>query len=192
MACPVHWGPDMDAVLFEMKRGHLSGNRFARRKLKPYGLTPARFDLMNAIGVKGARQCDLWKRLNVVRSVISKMVGSLLELEWLKRVRAKDGRTWFVTWTELGRAMYKRANDDCVHSGDVGVHVDAVLVNRDYESDPEEQRISLIMMMRSFLEEFGWYIRAAESLYIWDPEETYHWFAEMNPPWTCGDIPFVT
>jgi DNA-binding MarR family transcriptional regulator len=182
----------MDAVLFEMKRAHLGAARFARRVLRPYGLTPARFDLMTAIGSRGARQCDLWRRLNVVRSVISEMMKALLALEWVRRTHATDGRTWRVVWTDLGRAVYERANAERVLSGDVGVHVDAALVERSYERDPEPTRIELIIVALNLLYEFGWKQRDHDSLYIWDPEETYHWFAEMNPPWTCGDVPFVS
>ncbi len=118
----------MDAVLFELKRGQLSAARFARRALREFELTPARFDLMNAIGARGARQCDLWRRLNVVRSVVSEMVGALLELQWVKRVRAADGRTWLVSLTRRGREVFERAYARWVESGDVAVHVDAVLV----------------------------------------------------------------
>lgn len=184
-------GSGMDAVLFEMKRAQLSGARFARRTLKPYALTPARFDLMNAIGPRGARQCDLWRQLNVVRSVISEMLSSLLELAWVKRVRAADGRTWLVMWTRLGRAVYERANSECVLNGNVGVHVDAVLVDRDYERDPEPKRIALIYALADFVAEFGWWLEDADSLYISDPEEYYHWFADTELPW-FGKVPFVS
>ncbi len=182
----------MDAVLFEMKRAHLGAARFVRRMLRPFGLTPARFDLMTAIGSRGARQCDLWRRLNVVRSVISEMLRALLDLGWLRRTRALDGRTWRVMWTEVGREVYSKANEACALSGDVGVHVDAALVEREYERDPEPKRYEVILNALSLLYEFGWKQRNHDPMYIWDPEETYHWFAEMDPPWTCGDVPFVT
>jgi hypothetical protein len=64
-------------------------------------------------------------------------------------------------------------------------------VERDYDRDPEPERLGLINTMWNFILEFGWFQRGEDSLYIWDPEETYHWFAEMNPPWTCGDVPFA-
>jgi len=181
----------MDAVLFAMKKGHLSALRFSRRALKPFELTPARFDLMNAIGRRGARQCDLWRRLNVVRSVISEMLGALLALEWVKRERAKDGRTWHVSLTERGRAVFERAYDQWVNSGDTAVFVDAALVNRQFEANVEEERIRFISMLSNFVWARGWWLRGATSLYMWDPEDYYGWFAEMDPPWTCGEVPFV-
>ncbi len=181
----------MDAVLFAMKKGHLSATRFSRRALKPFALTPARFDLMHAIG-RGARQCDLWRRLNVVRSVISEMLAALLELEWVQRVRAEDGRTWLVSLTERGREVFERAYDHWVESGEVAVYVDSVLVDGHIEIDPEKHRIGLIMKMSNFVERLGWWLGGAPSLYMWDPEDYYFWFAEMNPPWTCGEVPFVT
>jgi len=185
----------MDAVAFEMKRAHLAVARFVRRMLRPFGMTPARFDLMTAIGGTrgGAKQCDLWRRLNVVRSVTSEMLKALLELGWVKRTRAVvDKRTWLVTWTELGREVYTQANEACALSGDVGVQIDAALVERDYERDPEPKRYEVIRNAMNLRYEFGWKQNNHDSMYIWDPEETYHWFAEMDPPWTWGDVPFVT
>jgi DNA-binding MarR family transcriptional regulator len=182
----------MDAVLFELKRGHLSATRIARRALRAFELTPARFDLMNAIGRRGARQCDLWRRLNVVRSVVSEMVGALLELRWVKRVRAADGRTWLVSLTRRGREVFERAYDRWVESGDVAVYVDAVLVDRQFEVDPGRHRIELITRMANFIEELGWDLRRGRSLYPWDPEDYYDRFADMEPPWTCGRVPYVT
>jgi len=190
MARPLHRARAIDAVLFEMKRGHLSASRFARRALRPFALTPARFDLMNAIGARGARQCDLWRQLNVVRSVISEMLRALLDLRWVKRVRAADGRTWLVMLTQRGRAVFERANSRWVESGDATVQVDAVLAEHHYEVDPETKRVGLISMMMSFIDEFGWRFAEPDSLYVWDPAEYYGWFAD--PPGTFGEVPFVT
>src|SRR5579885_110792 len=95
-------GGGMDAVMFHVKAAHLAAQRVGRSLVRKYGLTPARFDLLNALRGKGMRQCDLWRRLNVVRSVVSEMIAALLELRWVKRVRAADGRTWLVQLTQRG------------------------------------------------------------------------------------------
>ncbi len=185
-------GGVMDAVLFGLKGGHLSASRFARRALRPFALTPARFDLMNALGRRGARQCDLWRRLNVVRSVVSEMVGALLELGWVKRVRAADGRTWLVSLTKRGRDVFERAYARWVESGDAAVYVDAVLVDRQFEVDPARSRIELITLTARFIDELGWELPRARSLYPWDPADYYFFFADMDPPSTYGPVPFVT
>ena len=183
-------GRGMDALLFEMKRGQLSAARMARRALKPFELTPARFDLMNAIGA-GARQCDLWRRLNVVRSVVSEMIGALLELGWVRRVRAADSRTWLVSLTRRGHEVFERAYQRWVDSGDIGVHVDAVLVNRRYESDPETTRAEITTVMWRFIEELGWSFHDEHWLYRCDIEDYYFLFADETTRWSPG-VPFVS
>ena len=77
MGTPPALGARMDAVMFEVKGAHLAMQGFGRRMLRRFGLTPARFDLMNAVAARGMKQSDLWKRLNVVRSVICEMLRSL-------------------------------------------------------------------------------------------------------------------
>ncbi len=64
--------------------------------------------------------------------------------------------------------------------------------NRHFESDPERYRIELITLASNFIEEFGWDLRRAPSLYPWDPADYYFLFADMDPPRTYGDVPFVT
>jgi DNA-binding MarR family transcriptional regulator len=182
----------MDAVFFEVKRAHLAGARACGRALKPFALTPARFDLMNAIATLGrARQSDLWRMLGVVRSVVSEMLGALAQLGWVKRVRAADARTWLVMLTRSGRAVFERAYERWVASGDVGVRVDAALVDRDFERDPEEVRIGLIMNASKLIQEFGWFRRGAPDLYLWDPEDYYFLFADPDLPGVSFDVPFV-
>src|SRR5690349_980733 len=87
-------GRGMDAVMFDVKAAHLALQRVGREFAHPYGMTVARFDLMNALGGKGMLQKDLWKLLQVTRSVVCEMVQSLMEKGWVKRVRAADSRTW--------------------------------------------------------------------------------------------------
>ena len=137
-------GTGMDAVMFRVKAAHLASQRFGRRLLRGFGLTPARFDLMNALGRDGMRQSELWKQLNVVRSVISEMLGALLELGWVKRSRAPDGRTWRVQLTKAGRDVFERAYDRWVESGDVALAMDAALCGRHVELDADRKRLELI------------------------------------------------
>ncbi len=126
--------------MFEVKAAHLSVQRVGRGLLRPHGMTVARFDLMNALGLKGMKQSDLWKRLNVVRSVICEMVRSLMELGWVKRVRAADSRTWLVMATRKGREIFQRAFDAHVETGNVSVLMDYGLSRTHAETDALEIR----------------------------------------------------
>ncbi len=114
----------MDAVNFSIKRAHLALLRLGRSLLTDDGLTPARFDLMNALGPTGAKQSDLCRQLEVVRSVVSEMLASLEKLGWIERVR--EGRTKLVKLTAAGREVFERA-DKLVTSGEVGACVDQAL-----------------------------------------------------------------
>jgi len=181
----------MDAVMFQVKAAHLAVQGVGRKRLRPYGLTPARFDLMNALGRKGMRQSDLWKRLNVVRSVISEMVRALLELSWVKRVRAADGRTWLVMLTRRGREVFEGAFDDCVESGNAAVEMDFGLANGHAEVNVMNVRNDLFHMCASLDEMFR---RVpdfmAPALYTWEPQDYYFWLTE--PGDVVGNVPFVT
>jgi DNA-binding MarR family transcriptional regulator len=114
----------MDAVNFSIKRTHLALNRLGRTLLRPHGLTPARFDLMFACEY-GITQSELWRRLEVVRSVVCEMLGALEKLGWVERIRA--GRTRLVRLTATGRALFEKLLAEYVQSGDVGAWVDHAL-----------------------------------------------------------------
>ena len=178
--------------MFDLKAAHLSVQRVGRAFAKPYGLTPARFDLMNALGVDGMLQKDLWKRLNVTRSVICEMLGSLLELEWVKRVRAADSRTWLVTLTERGREIFQRCFQETVNNGEV-----VSMLERGLERcNPNTltARETLWWYCNAFLAAYrtrpAW---IGEDLYLCDPEDYYAWFIEKGEisyelPWET-DVP---
>jgi DNA-binding MarR family transcriptional regulator len=183
----------MDAVMFEMKAAHLAVQNVGRKRLRPYGLTPARFDLMNALGRKGLKQSDLWKRLNVVRSVISEMVRALEALAWVKRVRAADGRTWLVMLTQRGRAIFKSAFDDCLESGNIAVEMDFGLTDGRAEADAMNRRNEFLHSCTALARMFRTqprFRRRRGSLYTWEAEDYWFWLIEPGDP--PGKVPFVT
>ncbi|HEY1960422.1 MAG TPA: hypothetical protein VGH28_32650 [Polyangiaceae bacterium] len=178
--------------MFHLKAAHLTAQRVGRALVGRFGLTPARFDLLNALRGKGMRQCDLWRRLNVVRSVISEMVAALLSLEWVKRVRAADGRTWLVMLTRRGRAVIEAAYAECVDNGEATVHMDAGLTNGHVETDAQAKRLELIYACGSMHEVF----RATPSfrgpcLYGWHPEDYWTWLTDPNDRTGGEVVPFV-
>ena len=157
----------MDAVMFDVKVAHLSLQRVGRRFSRPYGLTPARYDLMNAIGCEGMLQKDLWKRLNVTRSVVCEMVHALMDLGWLKRARAGDSRTWLVTLTEKGRAVFRVVFDEHVNSGDVAVAMERGLSRRGLVDDTLPVRERLLWDCEGIIEAYRTRpIWRGESLYM--------------------------
>ncbi len=170
----------MDAILFEMKKAHLAGARFGRFLLKPFGgkLTPARFNLMLALKGKPMRQCDLWKLLGVVRSVVSEMLDSLRKLKWVKSIRAADGRTRLISLTRFGKWQFDLAFKHCILSGDMPLAVDRALEGplareKWYTNRYEGSRIAV-----KLTDHFGWRLEEEIDLYIWDLtklSDCLHW-----------------
>ncbi len=181
----------MDAVMFETKATHLAVQRVGRRLLQRYGITPARFDLMNAVGLDGLRQSDLWKRLNVVRSAVSEMVRALEAIDWIKRVRAADSRTWLVMLTRKGRDIFRRAFDECVENGDTAVLMDYGLAQTHIDVDSQRAREEYLFYATNISSSFRttpWF--RGDSLYCDDPEEYY--FAILVPGDSPGEVPYAS
>ncbi|HEX4517736.1 MAG TPA: hypothetical protein VH054_29535 [Polyangiaceae bacterium] len=163
----------MDGVLFEMKKAHLAGARFGRLLLKPFGkaLTPARFNLMLALHEKPMRQSDLWKRLGVVRSVVSEMLDSLNDLKWVKAIRAADGRTRLISLTRLGQKLFELAFAHCILSGNMPLEVDRALAGRHEREKPRVERYKGATIATKLIRYFGWWLEGASDLYVWNPAE---------------------
>jgi DNA-binding MarR family transcriptional regulator len=181
----------MDAVMFEVKGTHLAAQRQGRVMLRRFGLTPARFDLMHALGRDGMKQSDLWKRLNVTRSVVCEMVHALKVLGWVARVRAADSRTWMVRLTRRGWALFERAYDACVESGDAALRMDQGLARGYVEIDGVAARNEFLFVCEGIQWEFrphSWF--GGRPLYVWKPEDYYAWLTDPDEP--PGDVPFVT
>jgi len=160
----------MDGVLFEMKKAHLAGARFARTLLKPFGkkLTPARFNLMLLLYEKPTRQNDLWKLLGVVRSVVSEMLDSLAKLKWVKAIRASDGRTRLISLTRFGRKLIDIAYAHCILSGDMPLAVDRALEGPREDAKAHRERYTGSKIATKLTEFFGWWLEGANDLYVWD------------------------
>ena len=159
--------------------------------MRKLGLTPARFDLMNALRACGMRQSDLWKQLNVVRSVVSEMLLALRRLGWVKRVRAADSRTWLVQLTRLGRAVFARAYEEWVESGRAALHVDAALCEGHIEVDVEAKRLAMIygcQTLDSAFRAMPW-CRGGKDLYVWNPEDYYFLLTDAEE--RDGKLPFA-
>jgi len=98
----------MDAILFGMKRAHQAALRFGHAVLAPFGLTPARFDMLFAIGEHlSIDQSELRRELGVARSTTSRMLASLERLGWVERTERRHTRR--INLTAAGVALIRRA-----------------------------------------------------------------------------------
>ncbi len=177
--------------MFKVKGAHLAVQRVGRRLLRRFGLTPARFDLMNALGRKGMKQNILSLRLDVVRSAVCEMVDALEGLGWVKRVRAADSRTWLVMLTRRGRIVFFRAYRRLVKTGDVAVHMDYGLARGHAEVNVLDVRNGFLHVCDAVQDVF----RTRRSfrgpdLYVWQPQDYYFMLGEPGDP--TYDVPFVS
>ena len=182
----------MDAICFSMKRAHLGWERLGRFLLEPFGLTPARFDMMKTIFEceELLSQAKLVKRLGVVRSAVSDMVKVLIELKLLTKFRAADGRTFIVQLTALGRALIKKACDELMNNGEATAYVDNVITD-DFNRDPMGRRHDWTAWCLLIGAKLGNDAIANRDLYWWDMEDLYALLIRPEDGETWGPIPWM-
>jgi len=83
----------VDTTIFSLKRAHHATLAFARRMLREFGITPARYDLLRV--VKGTfagsiEQSNLVQILGVSPPVVSRMVKQLVELGLVDHYRYEE------------------------------------------------------------------------------------------------------
>jgi DNA-binding MarR family transcriptional regulator len=113
----------MHHIFFSLKRTHHRALAYSRRLSVPYGLTPARFDMMYAIDRH--RDSLLWQShlrrlLGVTAATISRMVRSLEELGYITRDRnAFDRRQIDIRITKLGSSVFDFVENLTMTTGNV-------------------------------------------------------------------------
>src|SRR5215470_16874196 len=75
MGCAPQEG--VNSTLFSIKRGFLRTVNFARKLLAPFGLTPARFDIMYLLRDGFRRQSQIWRRLGLHPSTVCRVMIQL-------------------------------------------------------------------------------------------------------------------
>ena len=101
----------MDQLFFSLKRAHHAALAVARPMLRPFELTPARFDIIVAVTLDST-QSGIGRLLGLTRSTISEMLTRLEQLGFI--AREKLGRTRRVTLTAKGRAIFEKVQRACV------------------------------------------------------------------------------
>jgi DNA-binding MarR family transcriptional regulator len=120
----------MDDLFFGVKRAHLGVNAWALGRLKEFGVTPARFDLMRMIYERNFRwvQSELRHRLGVARATISRMLRSLEKLGWIERKpNPWDRRTRDCVLTYEGRRVVATVMSTLIWPKVIAKVVDAAL-----------------------------------------------------------------
>lgn len=154
-----------------------------RRVLKAFGVTPARYEMLSAIG-EGATQKELWQATGLARATVCEMLCVLEQLEWVMTWR--HGRTKFVSLTSRGEKILDAAYGECVGNGRVTMAIDAALGNIELDSEQTlEARLASDQRLRWFfrdgaqseLHRFDWYENLGHFAWL----EDRHW-PEDRPP----------
>jgi DNA-binding MarR family transcriptional regulator len=143
----------MDDVLFGVKRAHLANNWWALGKLREFGITPARFDLMRMIYERNFRwaQSELRRALGVARATISVMVRALVKLGWIEREKNPfDRRTFDCVLTYEGRRVVASVMSALVWPKVIRKIIDAALAG-----DPAEERKAVELLARRLVIAFA-------------------------------------
>jgi DNA-binding MarR family transcriptional regulator len=131
----------MNHFMFALKRAHQVSLRLGQQLVAPFGLTPARFDLMyqlmegrgrhRPIVPRRIAQSDLRKRLGVTAATTSRMLRSLEDLGLVLRTRPdrwEDRRQRLVELTERGYRAMCAAVHETMTRGLVWLALDSVVL----------------------------------------------------------------
>lgn len=160
-------GSRMDAILFGVKRAHMAfEHRLAARLLAPWGLTPARFDLLHVIDdvYIGKPQSRVRRILGIAGTTLGRMLKSLEALALVKREPFRRGRRRYVKLTDRGRFVLRHATRKTRKH--VRRRVDAM-----YASSPKasfEDREHLEWVCRTIRERLG---DGATLYFPWHPDD---------------------
>jgi len=109
----------MTPIQFGLKRAHLSSLQLSHKTLRPFGITPARFDMLRCIDRLGnGFQADVVEALGVSAPTVSRMLKALVELGLVAKARFEEwGRVNLVALTMEGEALLKQIADSLLASG---------------------------------------------------------------------------
>jgi DNA-binding MarR family transcriptional regulator len=124
----------MHSILFSIKRAFHTSVCAGRQWLAPIGLTPARFDMLAAVGRYPPHrlpQSYLRSILGVTAATISRMLRSLEQLGLVTREQDFDDRRQrIISLTREGIRRLRSAVANLMDSGAVQLAVDIALVTR--------------------------------------------------------------
>jgi len=158
----------MHELTFALKRAHLTWCYRAHTFTEPVGITPARFDMLHAIGHDGNRsQSYLNRLLGVSAPTVSRMLKSLRELDLIETRRGfMDRRERFHSLTARGLAILRRIGRKFIHNGFVDRLVARVLTRRPRFPIPEMEEFE--MFLRRMRQKLG---DRAELHYYYHPDD---------------------
>jgi len=159
----------MDALFFATKRSYLASLRIARELVIPHGLTPARFDLLCALGepYQAITLNELCARLGVSKATVSRMVKALEDLGFVQREHyLEDLRLRSVELTATGYQRMRAVIRDVQAAGYIELAIEsAVAPKRVPDSTARAAARRALVMVRRLARGLG---NRATFEYPWD------------------------
>ena len=133
----------MHHILASLKRASLVSLAQQREWLAPYGITPARYEMLFVIAhtdawlkkVHFCRQSDIWRQLGVSPVTVSKMLRALEKLGFVRRERsiARDRRQVYVELTRKARGLLRKVHMRVIRPGTVFLAIYSIFVKPEHD-----------------------------------------------------------
>jgi len=184
-------GEGMNSTMFSVKRAFLKTVHFGRKLLEPFGLTPARFDLMNLLRNRPHRmQAELWQILGLHPSTVSKMLRRLEELELVYRnYDLDDARRTVVKLAPNGTKALEAAFAELVENGAIDGFMGWAVAGPHRAENKRE--VAVLNLEEGLLRVRRTFFDTARLLYVFDPAK---WLEHANrelPHWPRENAPLA-
>ncbi len=154
-------GTGVHIVNFSIKRTHHRILRFTRGILRPFAITPARLDMLQAIDRSSEvpTQSEIARMLGVTRQTVSEMLDALESLGLVERVDDEvDRRRTLVVLTSAARTLLRRAHAILVRSGVANVAAARMLVDPPKDPAQVAALVDLTKKVRRSLHDFARFV----------------------------------
>jgi len=109
----------MTPIFYGLKRSYHASLRLSHQALRPFGITPARFDMLRCIEkLYDGFQFQIGEALGIRPSTTSRMLKALIEMELVVKAPFEEfGRAHMVSLTQKGEALLKQIDQALFGSG---------------------------------------------------------------------------
>jgi DNA-binding MarR family transcriptional regulator len=172
--------------MFSVKRAFLRTVSFGRQALEPFGLTPARFDLMFLLRDNPYRpQAELWRILGLHPSTVSKMLKRLEDLNLVWRgFDNEDGRRTRCSLSPDGEKALEAAIAELVANGAIEAFVAASIGGNRLEC---KRSVAVLNLQEGLLRLRRHFLDSARLLNVFDPADWIEDAHRTMPHWPRGN-----
>jgi DNA-binding MarR family transcriptional regulator len=164
-----------------MKRGYLRGVSFARKLLEPYGLTPARFDVLFTLRKAWKHQSAICKELGLHPSTVSKLMKKIDDVLVYRHYDEENRREVIVRLSSAGRRILEAVALALVDNGALDAYMGWVVAGPNRHQ--AKRSVAVLNFEEALLRVRRALLDSARLLYVFDPEEHDD---RVPPDWPRG------